>query len=557
MESLQTKLLILLLPFLLHATDSADFRHALYLMHINEIEHSITRYQELAKETGKQDYEVLTRMALLLMQKGASSEDSEVQMLTMFGAGLASSALSIEILDRGLRSMDPQIQLAALHFLSFLHDDRSDEILLKAMSSEFLSTRMEAAFQMASKKHPHTVGHIEALMNRLPSLFKPYFPSFFALMGTSEAISVLKKLLQDYDPMTRVSAILSTVQYGRDDLLPWIREKIHLQNIAEQEACALAFSLFKDTSCTRQLEALACSPIDTVRLSAYKALYLLGQTTFADEIMKMAAEKNLFAISSLAEIEDSEDLLLHLMNSDDINVRINATISLLRKRDPRSLQALREILIRDVRDLSFSPLTSLGRAHMAWKVIPSATQREKDPMIDLAISYAMREGILREALELPEADFLDVARMVFESKQNDLVPLLIILLENLRTDGATALLKDQATKIGSPLIRNYANLSLYRLKQSGPYEEHIRGWILNQDQADLICLYPLLPLKNRMESNEYILSAKETSKLLIDTYSAIASRQDEKSIDLILEAIKRGNSKNRYALAGLLIRAIE
>lgn len=550
-------LILFFLPFLLHATSSTDFRHALYLMHINEIERSITRYQELSQESGKQNYEVLAQMALLLMQKGAVSEDSEVQMLTMFGAGLASSALSIDILKKGVKSADPQIQLVALHFLSFLHDDRTDEILLKAMSSEFLSTRMEAAFQMASKKHPHTVGHIEALMNRLPPFLKPYFPPFFALMGTNDAMSVLKRLLQDYDPMTRVSSILSAVQYGRDDILPWIRKKIQHQNIAEQEACALAFSIFKDTSCIRQLEALAYSPIDTVRLSAYKALYTLGQTAFTDEIMEMAADKNLFAITTLADIEGTEGLILNLMNSDNTSVRINATISLLRKRDSRSLLGLREILVRDVRDLSFQPLTSLGHAHMAWKVVPSTTQREKDPTIDLSISHAMRESILKEALELPEADFLDVAQMVFESKQNDLIPLLIALLENLRTDGAISLLKDQAAKIGSPLIRDHANLSLYRLKIAGPYEEHIREWILKQNQADLIRLRPLLPLKNRMETNEYVLSPEETSKLLIDTYSAIASRQDDKSIDLVLEAIKQGNPKNRYALAGLLIRAIE
>ena len=425
------------------------------------------------------------------------------------------------------------------------------------MSSEFLSTRMEVLSQMVSKKHPHTVGHIEALMNRLPPFLKPYFPPFFAIMGTSEAISVLKKLLYDSDPITRVSAILSAAQYGRDDILPWIRKKINLHNIMEQEACALAFSIFKDTSCIRTLEALAYSPIDTVRLSAYKALYSLGQTTFTDEIMQMATEKNLFATSSLGNIEGSEDLLINLMNSDDVNVRVNATISLLKKRDPRSLQGLREILIRDIRDFSFQPFNSVGHAHMAWKVISSATQREKDPMIDLSISLTMKEEVLKETLELPEADFLDVAQMIFESKQNDLVPLLITLLENLRTDGAISLLKDQAVKMGSPLIRNYANLSLYKLKEEGPYEEHIHEWILSQNQADLIRLRPLLPLKNRMEKNEYVLSPEERSKLLINTYSAIASRQDEKSIDLVLEAIKKGNPKNRYALAGLLIHAIE
>ena len=75
-------------------------------------------------------------------------------------------------------------QLLSLHFLTQFEDDKVSDLLNQAMSSDFLSTRMEAAFYMAQKKHPHATGQIEGLMFRLPPPFKPYFPSFFAILGT-------------------------------------------------------------------------------------------------------------------------------------------------------------------------------------------------------------------------------------------------------------------------------------------------------------------------------------------------------------------------------------
>ena len=113
------------------------------------------------------------------------------------------------------------------------------------------------------------------------------------------------------------------------------------------------------------------------------------------------------------------------------------------------------------------------------------------------------------------------------------------------------------SKIGSPLIRDYCHLSLYRLKQEGPYAEYINHWIRNLTQQELIQLRPLLPWKYRLEQSDYTLSPEETSHLLIETFVAIANRRDAKSIAFLLEAIETGNPINRYALMGLLMRATE
>jgi hypothetical protein len=169
----------------------------------------------------------------------------------------------------------------------------------------------------------------------------------------------------------------------------------------------------------------------------------------------------------------------------------------------------------------------------------------------------MREHLLREAIHLPEADFLKLARRIFINNQSDLVPTTIALLENLQTDGAISLLKEGAEKIATPLVRDYCHLALFRLQQEGPYEEYINHWVMNQKEAQLIQFHLLLPWKYRLEQSDYTLSPEETSRLLIEAFVSIASRRDEKSVAFLLEAMQTGNPQNRYALMGLLMKATE
>lgn len=149
--------------------------HALYLMQQNQIENSIQKYREYSANSGRHDFDVLRQMGLVLLQKGIQSQENQTLMMTLFGAGLSGSLSAIDILEKGIHHPDPQIQLLSLHFIAKFDDDRTSEIFNQAMSSDFLATRMEAAFYMAQSKHPHAVGQIEGLMYRLPPVFKPFF----------------------------------------------------------------------------------------------------------------------------------------------------------------------------------------------------------------------------------------------------------------------------------------------------------------------------------------------------------------------------------------------
>jgi len=534
---------------------SLEKKHALYLMHIAHVDEAITKYQEIVKTSGP-DFEILRQLGFSLMKQGAK-KDPESRLLAVFGSGMAGSSASLEILEEGLSSEEPQTQLAALFFIAQINDDYSDELLLRAMGSEFLSTRLEACFHMAAKKHPYAIGHIEALMYRLPPFFKPFFPQLFALIGNNEAMGPLRRFLSDPAVAVRIETIHSLVQFGRDDFIPLIRKRLTHSSNAEQEACAFALGALRDSSAELELKKISRASGENTKLAALKSLYQLGHVSAGLEIEQMAKERNLFAIASLGGIPGAEDTLAELLYDKNIQVRINAALCLLQRRDRRCLPALKEIFIGDPRDLAIQPHHSLGKAHQSIQVVSSAYQHSKDPLFDPAISLALRENFLTLALHLEELDFLQIARMIVDAKQNDLIPHLIKLLENLQTEQSIAFLRAQTQKAGAPLIRDYCNLALFRLKEEGPYEENLIKWIMRQKNEELIRLRPMLGLKSRQEVSQYSLSAEETSQLLIDSYLALASRQDQKSIDLVLKALKEGNEKNRYVLAGLLIKATE
>ncbi len=531
--------------------------HALYLMQQNRVEEAITRYREYSDGAGRHDFDVLQQMGLILLQKGSESPDPQTFLMTLFGAGFSGSARALEILERGVDHPDPQVQMFALHFISQFSDDASNDVLNRAMSSDYLSTRMEAAFYLAQRKHPHAVGQIEGLMFRLPPQFKPYFPSLFALLGTNEGTLSLKRLIEDPDPQVRVESILQVARMGRDDFLPLLRKRLTHSHVAELEATAYAMGSFKDNGSLLRLKKLTQSPTDSVRLAAGLALLQLGDRSFIPQMQEMAKEGNLFALSSLGPISETGECLAELVQSKDLQVRLNAAVGLLQQRDPRCVAALCEWLISDGRDLAFHPFVSVGRTISAWKVVPSAELRAKDPTVDLSYSQVIRDHLLKEAIHLPEEQFLKIARLIFAKQQNDLVPSLIALLENLQTPSAIALLKEGCQKLSAPLIRDYCHLALYRLKQEGPYEDYINHWVMQQKHADLIQLRPPLPWKYRLDQPDYALTPEETSRLLIETFLSIANRRDEKSVSFLLEAIQKGNSQNRYALMGLIMKATE
>lgn len=538
-----------------YAETQGNKNHVLFLMRTGSISRAMDAYKLYHRENGQHDFELIQEMGLLLLDQGYRNSDPEIQVMTTFGAGISLNERALYILENGMDSGIPELQLVCLNYLSQYQNDKADEALKRAMNAGHPLIRLEAAYVMAQKKAPRAYAYAESLMYRFEEELMPLFPQFFAMIGTAEATRMLRKLMTNSDEEVRIAAILSAAKYGRDDLLSKIRTLATHHEKAQQEACAFAFGVLKDETSLHRLEILSRSKVPQVRLAAWKALYDLGRKEFKATIEKAAKERDIFAIALLGEIEGSQDVLASLIQDRNLQVKVNAAIALLHLQDPRCLSALLDILIMDSRGLCFSKSMSKGKSLSAWKAIPSGKQNFKDEPYSFELSLNLREDALEEALDLPEQDFLKLARVIFLRQQNDLVPLLVMLLETLNTPGAIALLKEHQQQLGAPLIRNYCNLTLYNLKVEGPYGENIRSWIANMQNEELIRFRPFLPREMRDHEEPYQLTPQDNSSLLIASFESFVTNKDERGIDILLEAIQNGNAKNKYALAGLLMRA--
>lgn len=538
--------------FPLRADESTEPNRIVYLMQAGHTTSALHLYRKYYQQTGHHDLDVIQKIGLILLDQGFRSDDPEHQLLTLYGAGISLNEKALYILEGGLNSPNPQLQLVAMNFLAGFQDDQADAILNRALKSDSLLIRLEGAYFLAERGVSTAVGQTESLMCKVDKSILPVFPQIFAKIGNADAIKILKKLMANPDEQVRIAAILSAAENHRDDLLPNIRTLATHHTLLQQEACAKALGIMKDATAVPKLEALTYSGSPTVCLAALQALYRLGRHEARQSVEEAAKRRNLFAIQILGEMPGSEDLLLQLTQDRDVQVRVNAATALLMRKDSRCLKPLQEVLISNARDLALLTMPSPGSALEAYKVVPSAKQNLAEDSASEELSLHNREKILTMAQYLPEKDFLQIAQTLFDAQQNDLLPTLVALLESLQTPAAINLLKMNQQKAGAPLIRAYCALALYRLKEPGPYKEILKEWVARKRQEDLIRLRPVV--WESADAAPFKIAPQDTSRLLIESFEALTQGQDEIGINVLIEAILYGNSKNKYALAGLLIR---
>ncbi len=546
-------LLLICAPLLAH-----DTGHILYLCRTGQIGQAVTEYRAYQHEIGTHDFELLRAMSVVLISNTQFSEEGPDQLLAVFGAGISSDMLLMPVLAAGVYSNFPQVQVAALHFLAQLEDDQADLLLLRAMGSPFLITRLEAGLELAKKRHPETVLQLDTLMTKVPPPVRPLFPQIYAAVGTPEADIALKRLLTDIDPAVRRATVLSLARTARDDFIGDMRRMMCHLDPLQQEVCAHASGLLQDADSFPRLAQLAGAKSEPVRIASLAALVGLGQEEALIPLAELARQGNTYAIMTLGELDGSEDVLSDLIDHPHQEVRINATAALLLRHDPRALPGLAELLITDSRDMGFYVQPSVAGALGAIKAIPSAHHREQQAPGLLEVSQRLKEAILVEALHLPERDFLQVAKLICDNQQNDLIPTIAALLEELQTDRAIALLQQESQHIGAPLIRGYCNLSLFRLGIDGPHKQALESWVKTECKERIIQLRPMVPWdKQNFCPSPYTMTPEETSRLLIESIEAIAKQQDTMAVDTLLDTLVEGNPQNRPPIAGLLIRIMQ
>lgn len=555
-----TRYFFSLLIILLHTSFTAEkgeqSNHQLFfLIQHGQVRRAINLYEQSFLSSGEHDFHLLQEMGISLLEVGAQSSNPEEQLVSLFGAGISLNEKTLHILEKGMRSPTPQLQLVSLNFLSKYHNKDAEKSIESALRSDFLPIRLEAAFHLCLIKHPHASAQAESLMHKLPPELLPLFPQLFAANGTPSSLRTLKQMLSHPNPQVRIQAVNSVLKFQRDELLPMIRILLSHHDIAQQEACAQVLGDFGDEESLPRLKELAKAKAINVRLSATRSLYQLGQRNIEQSLFTEARKGNLFAINLLGFIPNSEDTLFLLTKHPDINIRVNAAFSLLERQDIRALQPLVEVFIKDSRDLAFLPTHSIGHSLIAWKVVPSSSQNFKETPVNFTLSLGKREDLLVKTADLPEKGFLSLAELIFRREQNDLVPLLVQLLENIQSEDSIALLKKYSQKAGAPLIRNYCNLALYRLGEEGPYYDNLKSWIISKSAVDLIRLRPPIPFEKRAANMPYQMTPDEESRLLVESFESFVKSQDDRGIGILLQSIRDGNVNNKYILAGLLIRA--
>ncbi len=524
-----------------------------FLLHRGKVAQAFGSYLDYARESESHDFSLLQQAGISLLERGALDEDPEIQLMCMFGAGVATVGDLIPVLEKGIQSPHEKIQLVALGYLSKLQDDRADRLIVEALSSPFLLTRLEACFQLAQKNHPEVLTHLRSLDVKIPPPLRALFPQIVVFLDSPEAKSYLRQMLSDSDIGVRLEAIACLTERKRDDFLPQLRLLASGVHHTQQERCAAALGELRDRQSLPHLKKLLESPRPLVKLAAAVSLVQLGEKDSLEFIEAEALQGNLFAIAALGKLGEGKRVLRKLIRIGDRDVRLNATLSLLLCKESASVD---EILFEETQGAGFTLIHTPGRALSAWKILPLASQhQERDRPGVLQETHQLRQKVLRATLELPDETFYRVAESILGSNQSDLVPPLMALLENKRTERAIALLKKGAESAGEPLVRNYCTLALYNLGEGGSYEGRLLDWV-RQAGSHPIIRFQESKAKST-ELSRYELTPTETSQFLVEVFEALARKQNQVGVEALIHAIAHGNSKNRYALAGLLIRTTE
>lgn len=524
----------------------------------SNLKDAISSYRQLIRFGALHDYDYLQEIGVRCLKQSEGEFDPEALLLSIYGAMIAKNEQLLPVLEHGLNSPYAQVQLAAIRALAEFPDDVATKILLKGLNSNFLEVCFETLFVLVSQKHPESMGYIQALMNKIPEQFHFLFPMLYALLDTPDSAKTLKKFFQHKDAQVRVEAILASAKLKRHDLLESLQILSTQHEITQQEACAYALGQFQDESSHLSLQELIKSPSEHVRLAAHYSLYRLGYSDSILPIEQMAASGNLFAIALLKECPCDEKILEALTYHPNEQIKLNAALSLLKKKNPHCLLEVRNLLIPKDPSWLLTQSVSPGKALQAkkWALFSSQTLRQAPYAKEC--SDQIRQEILLECSELPENVFLSLAQDIIESNQNDLIPLTISLMQSMKTQKSIDLLKSWQQKVGAPFVRAYSNLALFQLDQPGPWRDNLIEWISNEKKHPLVRLRPVVPWNSKpAKKNPFELSFEEKSQLLIESYLAIALRQEEPGLDLILSQLAHPHAKNKYALAGILIKATE
>ncbi len=495
---------------------------------------------------------LLRSLALALLKQGIHERDPETQLLALFGAAFSCNEHAYEILAIGLQSPFLPMQLLAVQGIARLQSDRSEALLVKAMGSPFPLVRLEALELLADLQNPLTLSLAEALFWKAPRPLLLFYPPILAKMGTKPATMKLRRFLSDPSLDMRVAALLHIHALAREDLLPCVRSKLLSASLPEQEAAAFVVGSLGDNRLVAPLQTLSSSKDVFVRLSAANALLSLGEEKAFQVIQSEVEQKNCYAISLLSQWQDPLSHLPPLMQDKDPSVRLNACIASLQMGSPIPLSFCREVLLQDPKQTLLTSQPSPGTCLVSFALTPTYTIPSALLPAALEHDSKIKERIMTHLHGQDRTAFFSVADALVQARREELLPSLMTLLQEDGSPQALGWLSRHAEALGAPFIRNFCLLTLYRIQKKQEWGKMLREWAKEKNQTFFLQLEQKGSKKER-----YLLTPEQTSGLLIQIFETFAAERDPEGIQVLLEAIASGHPKNRYVLAGLLLRATE
>ncbi|MCB1114643.1 MAG: HEAT repeat domain-containing protein [Chlamydiia bacterium] len=500
------------------------------------------------------DDRLIEETALAILRHGVEAKDKDEALLALFGASIAVNEKAELLIEKACRNSNPEIQLAALSMMARSKSDSSLAYLNQALGAPHPLIRLEVAFLIAERKAPGASIKIESLMHKFPKEVHFLFPRLFAMVGDEEAKRNLRRLLSHPDEKVRTEAILAIGKTGRDDLGREIRRALTHPDAGSKEAAAVSAKLLKDEEAIPLLEKLQNHPSTNVRVAALSALRTLNRPQATHSLEEIAITGNIFAINELSDSPQSKPVLATLLKHPDKTVRANATLALLKLKDDRALLGLKEILIKDRRDIGYIPAFSSTGALTAIKAIPSARENLAEGPALFELSLLTREQALEGTINLSDEAFYTVAETVLREGQNDLIPLLMSLLEA-KGKASLPLLRKAEQMTGAPYIRNWAALTLFKLREDG-YQEKLKTWLKQEAKMDLVKFRPFVPWEMR-KGTPYDINPNEKASLWIAILEGLIQDNPDNAVDFLIELIAQGSGNNRYVFAGILLRSIQ
>ena len=303
----------------------------------------------------------------------------------------------------------------------------------------------------------------------------------------------------------------------------------------EQEVAIDAIVKAKDFHSIPILKKLTLSSHPPICLAASLALYQLGETGYEENIIKWSEKGNLFAISMLQFLKNSENILLPLLSSPDPDIQYNAAFSLAKKDHPLGIHFVLNLLKEGQEvDLLFSP----AKTFTAYK---RSKRKEKK----------LGFYLLQERSYFSESAFLQIVEIIWDKQDYFLFPLLLHSLPKVSPLKVKSFLKRKAKEFSPPLSKIYANIGLYSLGKMS-CEEYLTCW-LKKHQEFFFASWK--KDRNIREAKDFTQESISTASLI--AYDILAHQNALQAINILLYGMAYGPKENIYPLAGLLLQALQ